>query len=88
MLLDAGVDPNDGESLYHWQENPDCARPLLLRGARVTGTNALHRSPDMADPAALELLLAYGGDANDPAMEPTSLPTTAHNPEHVSQATR
>lgn len=65
LLLDAGADPNDGESLYHSLENPDCTRLLLERGARVSGTNALGRALDMSEPAALELLLAKGGDANE-----------------------
>jgi hypothetical protein len=69
MLLKAGADPNDGESLYHSLENPDCTRLLLRYGARVAGTNALRRALDMPDPAALELLLAHGGDANEPAGE-------------------
>ena len=69
MLLEAGADPNDGESLYHSLENPDCTRLLLRYGARVTGTNALRRALDMPDPAALELVLAHGGDANEPAGE-------------------
>ena len=29
LLLDAGADPNDGESLYHSLENPACTRLLL-----------------------------------------------------------
>jgi len=70
LLLDAGADPNDGESLYHSLENPDCTRLLLSRGARVSRTNALRRSLDMADPTALELLLAHGGDPNEPANGP------------------
>jgi ankyrin repeat protein len=70
LLLDAGADPNDGESLYHSLENPDCTRPLLARGARVAGTNALRRALDMENPAALELLLAHGGDPNEPASGP------------------
>ena len=65
LLLDAGADPNDGETLYHSLENPDCTRLLLRRGARVSGTNALGRALDMPDPAALELLLANGGDPNE-----------------------
>jgi len=69
MLLNAGADPNDGESLYHSLENPDCTRVLLQHRARVAGTNALRRALDMSDPAALELLLAHGGDANEPAGE-------------------
>lgn len=35
--------------------------------ARVAGTNALWRALDMSDPVALELLLAHGCDANEPA---------------------
>ncbi len=70
LLLDAGADPNDGESLYHALENPDCAQLLLSRGAHVSGTNALRRSLDMTDPTALELLLAHGGDPNEPAKGP------------------
>ncbi len=67
MLLEAGADPNDGESLYHSLENPDCTDLLLRKGARVTGTNALRRALDMRDPTPLELLLARGGDANEPS---------------------
>ena len=71
LLLEAGADPNDGESLYHSLENLDCTRLLLERGARVTGSNALYRAMDLPDPAALELLLAHGGDANEPARNPS-----------------
>jgi len=53
MLLKAGADPNDGESLYHSLENPDCTRLLLRYGARVAGTNALRRALDMPDPLAI-----------------------------------
>ncbi|WP_175835280.1 ankyrin repeat domain-containing protein [Burkholderia anthina] len=67
MLLEAGADPNDGESLYHSLENPACTRVLLEHGARVSGTNALRRALDMPDADALELLLAHGGDPNEPA---------------------
>ncbi len=70
LLLDAGADPNDGESLYHSLENPDCTRLLLQRGARVTGSNALYRAMDLQNPSALALLLAHGGDANEPARNP------------------
>ena len=66
-LLEAGSNPNDGESLYHSLENPDCTRLLLQHGARVAGTNALGRALDMPDPAALILLLAHGGDPNEPS---------------------
>lgn len=67
MLLAAGADPDDGESLYHSLENPDCTRLLLQHGAHVAGTNAVWRALDMPEPTALELLLAHGGDANEPA---------------------
>jgi hypothetical protein len=67
ILLNAGADPNDGESLYHSLENPDCTRLLLERGANVTGTNALWRALDMPDPTSLELLLIHGGDPNESA---------------------
>jgi hypothetical protein len=40
MLLDAGADPIDGESLYHSLENPAVTRMLLEAGARIEGTNA------------------------------------------------
>ena len=70
LLLDAGADPNDGESLYHSLENPDCTRLLLQHGARVSGTNALGHALDMPDPAALELLLANGADPNERGIGP------------------
>jgi len=72
LLLDAGADPNDNESLYHSLENRACTALLLAAGARVTGTNALYRVLDLDDVEALKLLLAHGGDANEGARsEPT-----------------
>lgn len=65
LLLEAGADPDDGESLYHALEAPAVARLLLAHGARITGTNALFRALDMPGPAALELLLEQGADANE-----------------------
>ncbi|WP_118183119.1 ankyrin repeat domain-containing protein [Paraburkholderia phosphatilytica] len=74
LLLNAGAHPDDGESLYHSLENPDCTRVLLRHGARVPGTNAVRRALDMADATGLELLLSHGGDANEPAGEgPTKM---------------
>lgn len=67
LLLDAGADPNDGESLYHSLEQPACTRLLLDAGARVTGSNAMYRVLDLDDVSTLELLLSHGGDANEPA---------------------
>ncbi|WP_072396912.1 ankyrin repeat domain-containing protein [Hyphomicrobium sp. CS1GBMeth3] len=73
LLLDRGANPDDGESLYHSLDNPACTRLLLEAGARIAGTNALYRSLDLSDVEPLKLLLAYGGDANEPAPgSPTS----------------
>jgi hypothetical protein len=43
MLLAAGANPDDNESLYHSTETPDhsCLRLLLEAGATVAGSNAL-----------------------------------------------
>lgn len=73
LLLDAGADPNDNESLYHSLDNPECTRLLLEAGARVTGSNALYRVLDLDAVDTLRLLLAHGGDANE---KPTSSPTS------------
>jgi len=70
LLLEAGADPNDGESLYHSLEAPACTRLLLEAGARIAGSNAMYRALDLEDPGVLELLLAHGGDANEPALGP------------------
>lgn len=67
LLLDAGANPDDGESLYHSLENPECTRLLLEHGARIAGSNAIYRAIDLEDDAALRLLLQHGGDPNEPA---------------------
>ncbi len=67
LLLDAGADPDDNESLYHSLENRACTALLLAGGARVTGTNAMYRVLDLDDVEALKLLLAHGGDPNERA---------------------
>jgi Ankyrin repeats (3 copies) len=61
LLLVAGADPNDGESLYHSLENLDCTRLLLEAGARIEGSNALYRVLDLDNSEALKLLLAHSG---------------------------
>jgi ankyrin repeat protein len=70
LLLDAGADPNDGESLYHSLENPACTRLLLEYSARIAGSNAIYRAIDLEDDTALRLLLQHGGDPNEPARNP------------------
>ncbi|KRR13754.1 hypothetical protein CQ12_17880 [Bradyrhizobium jicamae] len=70
LLLDAGANPNDGESLYHSLEHPACTRLLLEHGARIAGSNAIYRSIDLEDDTALKLLLQHGGDPNEPAGNP------------------
>ena len=64
LLLEAGADPNDNESLYHSVESPDdaCTRLLLDAGARVAGTNAIGRALDFDRLDRLRLLLRHGGD--------------------------
>jgi ankyrin repeat protein len=73
LLLSAGADPNDGESLYHSLESPACTRLLLEAGARVSGSNAMYRVLDLDAIETLQLLLAHGGDPNErPKGSPTS----------------
>jgi ankyrin repeat protein len=66
ILLDAGADPNDGESLYHSLETFTCTRLLLEHGAGIAGSNAFYHALDFDNLAALELLLQYGADPNEP----------------------
>jgi hypothetical protein len=66
LLLDAGADPNDGESLYHSLETFTCTRLLLENGARIGGSNAFYHALDFDNFAALELLLQHGADPNEP----------------------
>jgi ankyrin repeat protein len=66
-LLEAGADPDDGESLYHAteSESPDCVRILLEHGAQPTGTNALAHALDEERLEHVRLLLEHGGDPNE-----------------------
>jgi ankyrin repeat protein len=65
MLLAAGANPDDNESLYHSTETPDhsCLKLLLEAGATVEGTNALPHMLDREDPEGTKLLIEAGGDA-------------------------
>lgn len=67
LLLEAGADPDDGESLYHATEQPDlgCLKLLLEHGATVTGSNAVKHILDWESPEGLGLLLEAGGDPNE-----------------------
>jgi ankyrin repeat protein len=67
LLLEAGANPNDNESLYHATESVDhtCLRLLLDAGAIVEGTNALHHQLDKEDLEGLRLLLAHAKDVSD-----------------------
>ena len=63
MLLAAGADANDNESLYHSIDDPrqdlPCTRLLLDAGTRVPGTNALAKVLDFDNLPGLKMLLAH-----------------------------
>jgi len=67
LLLDAGANPNDNESLYHSTEHRDlaCMKLLLARGAKPANTNALKHMLDVEDLTGVQLLLAAGADPNE-----------------------
>jgi hypothetical protein len=67
LLLEAGANPDDHESLYHSVESRDstCTRLLLGAGARVVGTNAIAHLLDYDKPDDLVLMLRHGGDARE-----------------------
>jgi ankyrin repeat protein len=70
VLLEAGADPDDGESLYHATEaeDPDCLRLLLEHGAATRGTNALAHALDDERLAQVRALLEAGADPNEGAL--------------------
>ncbi|WP_413990614.1 hypothetical protein ACMDCR_00180 [Labrys okinawensis] len=67
LLLEAGANPDDNESLYHSVEAraPDCTLLLLEAGARVRGTNTIGRVLDYDKPDLLRQILAHDGDARE-----------------------
>ena len=69
-LLEAGAEPNDGESLYHATEaeDPACLALLLSHGAQPSGTNALAHALDDDRLEHVRLLLDAGADPNDGAL--------------------
>src|SRR5262245_15028092 len=70
VLLEAGANPDDGESLYHATEagSTDCLRLLLEHGASTRGTNALAHALDGDSIEAVQLLLEAGADPNEGAL--------------------
>lgn len=69
LLLEAGAEPDDGESLYHATEayDPECLRLLLEHGAEASGTNALAHALDDERLPHVRALLAAGADPNEGA---------------------
>jgi ankyrin repeat protein len=67
VVLKAGANPNDHESLYHSTEHADlaCLRLLLEHGASPAATNALNHMLDREEPEGLRLLLDAGADPNE-----------------------
>jgi ankyrin repeat protein len=74
LLLEAGANPNDGESLYHSTEHgdPELIQILLDHGAKVDGSNAMRRVLDYDFPEGLRRLLLAGGDPEARAEDPRS----------------
>lgn len=70
ILLEAGANPNDGESLYHATEAEDvtCLRLLLEHGAETRHTNALAHALDGDRLENVRLLLEAGADPNEGAL--------------------
>ena len=67
LLLEAGANPDDGESLYHSTEHSDlaCFKLLLAHGARLAGSNALKHMLDYEHFEGVRLLLEAGADPNE-----------------------
>ncbi|MEI9906268.1 MAG: ankyrin repeat domain-containing protein [Asticcacaulis sp.] len=67
ILLDAGADPNDNESLYHACEHPDlaCLRLLLDNGGDANSVNVLKHMLDWESPDGVRLLLEAGANPNE-----------------------
>ena len=66
LLLDAGANPDDTESLYHATESMDnsCLKLLLEAGPKKDHHYALLRKLDFEDMDGLNLMLAHGCDPN------------------------
>jgi ankyrin repeat protein len=66
-LLEAGANPDDGESLYHaaYADSPECVRILLEHGATLTGTNALPAAIDADHVEHVRLMLEATDEPNE-----------------------
>lgn len=66
VLLEAGADPNDGESLYHAAESSrhECLELLYRYGADVNATPALFRKLDFEDVDGVKWFVEHGADLN------------------------
>jgi ankyrin repeat protein len=69
VLLEAGANPNDGESVYHSTEaeSPECLRTLLEHGATPHPNDLAHALDEDRLPH-VRLLLEHGADANGAAL--------------------
>ncbi|MEM6376122.1 MAG: ankyrin repeat domain-containing protein, partial [Pseudomonadota bacterium] len=72
LLLDAGADPNDNETLYHAVESgePALVQKLLEAGATVSGTNALYHALDYDNLDLFNLLLGKTETLDHPPLGP------------------
>ena len=76
MLLVAGADPNDGESLYHAAEliAPDCYELILRYGGRPSKVNnAIGRLLDFEKPDWLRMVLNFEKPEDLPAIIPHAM---------------
>lgn len=84
LLLDAGANPTDDESLFHSLESRglECTKLLLDVGADVR-TNELRYSLDQADAEKLRLLLRHAKTVEDPDTLLLYAIQRGRSPEHV-----
>ncbi len=71
LLLVAGANPNDGESLYHSVGSVECVRLLLAHGAQPS-SNILANAVAHSNLEAVRLLLEHGADPNEPGAQRVS----------------